>query len=241
MFPAIPGATHAWAETPFDVVKRAIKVPDSTGWAEPWQGTQPMLNFVDVSDGRAGLALIPRGLCEYEVLEDADRTLALTLLRAYAHRHPRLKNILAPEVKGSQCPGEQTFEYSLYPHPGDWERGQVSRIAYESLIPVAPVQHFGTSLPGERRARFLKISSDKLILHALKKPEKGEGLVVRLGNPTDRAVAADIRCMLRLNRAVLCDMAERPLKPLAVRGHDTVRIRLGPKKVATLRLETSNR
>lgn len=234
MFPSIPGATHTWAETPYDVVKRAIKVPDSTDWAEPWQGTHPMLNFVDVSDGHTGLALIPHGLCEYEVLDDADRTLALTLLRAYAHRHPIHKNIMAPEVKGSQCPGEQTFEYSLYPHQGDWERGNVPGVAYDTLVPVTPVQHFGHSLPGPRRASFIQIASGKLILHALKKAEHGQALVVRIGNPTNRTIKTDVRCLLGLQKAALCDMAEQPLKKLAVHDHNAVKIILGPKKIISL-------
>jgi alpha-mannosidase len=238
MFPTIPGAQHSWAETPYDVVRRNIKVPDSAGWEEPWQGTQPMLGFADVSNGRTGLAVIPRGLCEYEVLEDRQRTLAVTLLRAYTHWHPRGRRTLSPEIVGSQAPGEQVFEYGLYPHRGNWERGEVARLAHETLIPPVPVQQFGNGASGPRNRSYFTIGSDKLVLHAVKQAEQGGGLLVRLGNPTARTVRAWLGCTLPVHRAALCNMAEEEQTALPVDGSGRVRLELGPKKIATVTVQT---
>jgi hypothetical protein len=64
--------------------------------------------------------------------------------------------------------------------------------------------------------------------------------VARIGNPTDGTVTADVRWPSGLAGASECDMAERPLARLRVRDGDRVRIRLGPRKVATIRLQTLN-
>ena len=58
-----------------------------------------MQNFVDVSDGKVGFAAMTKGLREYEVDDDKDRTIKLTLIRtqrAYmtANFPSRLRQIL---------------------------------------------------------------------------------------------------------------------------------------------------
>ncbi|NQT83952.1 hypothetical protein HQ563_13075, partial [bacterium] len=69
------------ADSQFDVVERPIKLRDTKGWNEKAFPTHPQLGFVDVSDGKVGLAILNQGLPEYEVVDDRDRTVAVTLLR----------------------------------------------------------------------------------------------------------------------------------------------------------------
>jgi len=60
------------------VLARPVAVPDSTGWVEEAFGTQPLRSWVDLTDGRDGLAILPKGLYEYEACEDRQRTLLVT-------------------------------------------------------------------------------------------------------------------------------------------------------------------
>ena len=64
-------------------------------------------------------------------------------------------------------------------------------------------------------------------------------MLLRLGNPTDRRIVTDIGCALSIRRAVLCNMAEEPLKILPVKKPNRVRVAIGPKKVVSIRLETA--
>lgn len=238
LFPTVPGAKYSWADTPFDVVRRPVGCLNSSAWREQDRGARPMLNFVDVGNGRRGLAIFTEGLCEYEAAADSVRTLALTLLRAYGFRHPRWENCVAPEVPGSQCLGEHVFRYVLYPHAGDWEQAELPRVAGEALLPPLPMQHFASAGPLPRRCGFLRVGSAEIVLHAVKRSEDGKALVVRLGNPTSKKITSKLACFLPLRRAVLCNMAEEPLKVLAVRRDGCIRLELGSKKVLSLYLET---
>src|SRR5690606_7076193 len=119
-----------WADSHFDVVSRPVPLPDSTGWVEQAEGTHPLRTFVDMSDGKNGLALLTKGIYEYEAFEDESRTLALTLIRAC-----RIKLAVSEEKQaelpdqGVQCPGRHRFEYAICAHDGDWRRANLLREA----------------------------------------------------------------------------------------------------------------
>jgi alpha-mannosidase len=125
-FPTDLTADRAAAGGHFDVVARAIGEPATEGWAQPPVPTKHQRGFVDISDGAAGLAVLNRGLPEYEALGDARNTVAVTLLRCVnaISRGDMLSRpshagipCLAPEA---QCQGSHTFEYAILPHAGDW-------------------------------------------------------------------------------------------------------------------------
>jgi alpha-mannosidase len=132
---------QAAADAHFDVMSRPIDTPAAEGWEQPPVPTCHQRHFVDVSDGRAGLAVFNRGLPEYEVLRDEGRnTVALTLLRC-VDSISRGGLLTRPEHAGipcdapeGQCQGEHSFEYAIYPHAGNWEA--VYRAAYAWHTPA---------------------------------------------------------------------------------------------------------
>ena len=97
LFPTGVRAEEAWAGGAFDVLRRPIEVPNGEGWAEAPYPTKHFRPFVYLGDGARGLALVTRGLPEYEVLGDGEGTMALTLLRCvgWLSRHP-----LVPHPRG---------------------------------------------------------------------------------------------------------------------------------------------
>jgi alpha-mannosidase len=155
-FPLPFHTSHSAADTPFHATERAVIGPRrDPGAAELELPTYPMWSFVDVSDGRAGVALIADGLHEYEVLPGPPQELTLTLLRSVGwlsrddlatrigHAGPGI------ETPGAQVPGAHRFRFSLFFHSGGWEDGGVWRAAESVLLPLVPGRGaaVGTSAP----------------------------------------------------------------------------------------------
>lgn len=77
---------RVFAQGQFDVLERSLEEVDYSIFDEAPQPEQPMNSFVDLSDGKVGLALLNEGLKAYEVLNDPEKTLCLTLLRCFPLR-----------------------------------------------------------------------------------------------------------------------------------------------------------
>ncbi|MBI3962437.1 MAG: hypothetical protein HY335_06780 [Deinococcus sp.] len=136
-FPTSITGDRVYADGHFAVLERPITVPEVSGWAQPPVPTQHQRYFVDVNDGQAGLAVLNRGLPEYEIVPTAQgNEIALTLLRAvgYLSRGDLLTRpgnagpwtMPAPEA---QCLGEHIFHFAILLHQGEWS--QVVRLAQE--------------------------------------------------------------------------------------------------------------
>ena len=238
LFPTRLEAAASDAESAFDVVERPIPRGPDSPWRATWNPTHPQQRFVDVSDGRAGLAIINDGLREYEVTDTPDRTIAVTLLRAYEvalttvswrwERHP--------EMILSQSPGEHEFRYWIYPHAGRWWQSDVFEEAERLNVPVALAQtgpHAG-ELPKEMS--FLKLEPQALVLSAVKRAERSDALIVRAFNPTAETVRGRLTLFRPIRAARLTNLNEEPQSDLAPKKN-SVTFDAGPKKVVTLALE----
>jgi alpha-mannosidase len=221
------------AETPFDVLERAIALPDTSDWREPASGCQPHLGFVDVSDGKSGLALFNAGIPQYEVRDDDQRTLVLTLMRCFAQKNT-VRRAEYPDQPGSQCLFEQEFRYALMPHAGDWREAGLLAEANAFLLPLKCAQA-GRSGRGTlpRSQSFFEIRPAALQLSAVKPEEDGEATLIRLWNPTDREVAGRLVCGLTPKSARLVSLAEEAGEELAVSGNE-IGFAAGPKKIVTV-------
>lgn len=236
-FPTNLDAATCHAESAFDVVERTIERGPDSPWIGLWNTASPQLRFVDVSDGDSGLAVLNEGLREYEVSEDRSRTVYLTLLRAYeialstvAWRWER-----HPEMGLSQCPGAHEFRYALMPHSGTWEEAPVAREAEVLNLPlwVAQAGPHGGSMP--KSWGFLSLLPEAIQLSALKVAEDGEGIVARIYNPTSKAVDAILQFPLPVESA-LCTNMEELDGTQAETGGGSVKVSLGAKKVATIKI-----
>ena len=170
--------------------------------AEGHYPCQPMQNFIDVSDGSGGLAVLNKGLREYEVMDDAERTIALTLFRG--HRGYMIANkALTPEeleqLEGAHSIGTLEYHYALLPHEGDWRAGEVMREAYDFKLPVRCLQgpsHEPPEAPEAElppSASLLSIDDPRMMLTALCQSEDGKALTLRLWNASGEEVKANLR------------------------------------------------
>lgn len=237
MFPTQRKTNVCHVETAFDVVERdVVFAPDS-----PWNGsphvTFPMQRFVDVSDGKTGLAIVNDGLREYEVTQDPTRTIGVTLLRAFEVSLTTVSKRwdVHPEMGLSQSPGEHEFRYLIHPHKGRWDDGNVYAQVDQLNVPIEPAQtgaHKG-DLP--QRDSFMRIDGKNVILSALKRSEAEDTIVVRLFNPSERKTDATLVFAKGITGAALVNMEEVSAEDLGFKGN-TVKVSLGRKKIVTLRV-----
>jgi len=238
MFPTDIRTDLVAVQGQFDVIARAIpRLEDTSEWPEPPQYPQPMNSFVDYADAKHGIAFVNRGLKEYEALDDARRTFALTLLRAFPLKIGGVgMQDYSKEQKGSQCLGKHCYQLALYPHAGDWEAGNVFRqtALHNSPVNILQVGKNRGAWPGERS--FLRIDPESLIISAIKKAEYADALVVRCFNPTDHALVGRIRLDFQIHAAQTITLEEKPIAPCPIENR-AICIEVGPKKICTVMIE----
>jgi alpha-mannosidase len=233
------------AEGHFDVVERPMALPTETeGWAEQPTGAYPQRTFVDVSDGQYGLLVANQGLPEYEVLPDTAGapgvTLALTLLRCVGwlsrgdlHNRSGHAGPMVPTPE-AQCPGEHIFHYALVPHRGNYLNAYREAHAFNApLRAVCTDTHVG-SLPA--RGRFLAVSPTAVVVSAVKPPEEGRGLIVRLYNSAPVPVEAQLTLWQAFHEALLVRLDESTQIRRLAADSDTITLSLRTKEIATLRI-----
>lgn len=237
MFPTRIEGSTCHAESAFDVVERDTVFGPSSPWYGTSHVTYPQQRFVDVSDGRAGLAILNPGLREYEITQDEDRAIALTLMRAYEVSLSTVSKCWEqlPDMKLAQAQGAHEFTYRIYPHAGDWAKGGVLREADVFCAPMEVAQagrHEG-DLPKSKG--FLEIQPAQLALSAYKRTEDGQGWVLRLFNPSAEAVDGQIVFPEPVRSAEWVSLEEEAQETAATRGNE-ISVRVDPKKIVTLKV-----
>ena len=144
----------------------------------------------------------------------------------------------------SQLQGTHQLRYSICPHAGRWPEADLVAEAQQYLLPPLAAQAgrcTGTPakpLPPEHS--FCCLSLPNVKLAALKRSEDGSALICRLVNPEGRTIELDLALGIDVAgvRAVLADEKTPAGEGVqaSVDGR-TVRVRLGAKKIGTLRLE----
>jgi len=231
------------AEGHFTVDRRSKpNQPAEDGSYWPEMQTLPTQRFVDVSDGAEGIALLHDCLTEYELADDENATLYLTLLRATGNMIVTWWEAVGQfeDQDGSQTQRDQEFNYAIYPHDGDWQTAQVYREAEKMNARAATYQIRGNSA-GDMplSASFLEITNPNVVVSAFKQSENGKSLILRIFNPTDKEQIAGVKTGFDLESIWECDLAETPLnqlKPTAPQARNSFSITCPKGKIQTLSL-----
>jgi len=242
LFPTgLSKATHADAGGHFTVDRRPIRPQGPTAdtvW--PDMATLPQDRFLDVTDGAVGLAFLNDSLTEYEVLDNAERTVALSLLRGVRNWICTETRVGAsfPDQKGGQCLGHHAIRYALLPHAGDWSQANIPVAA--ELFTVAPrlVQtraHQGSLPPNE--TSLFAIDNPALCFSTLKKAEDRNTFVARLYNPTGRTQKGRVRFHSAVTRAWQITLNEKRERELKVTRQHDIAFSAGPHKIVTIEVK----
>jgi mannosylglycerate hydrolase len=240
-FPAPFSTETSTQDGHFEVVERNIGIPvfDET-WVEQPRPEVPQRAFSCVSDGVSGLTIANRGLPEVEVLKNSagNSEIAITLLRCIGwlsrddfstrrgHAGPSL------ETPGAQMPGMWTFDYSIIPHSGSWQKAFAQAYAFETPMRIACTGLHGGNLPSS--GSFVKVEPTTFVVSSVKQCEDGDGWLVRGYNITSEAIRVIIKPW-KLYKSVehvnLAEEKQTSLKPdkdgsvsFPVRGHEIVSV-----------------
>jgi mannosylglycerate hydrolase len=245
---------YSYAEQQLDVAKFPIEperysqdVPE--GMVIAGRDTVPLTrypqrNFVDLTDGEKGLAVISSGLPEYEVLPEKGNAIAITLLRGvgWLARTDLLTRegnvgweIFTPDA---QCLGEYVYTLSIFPHKGDWLEARVHRQSEDRNVGLQVVQtdrHSG-ELPEEKS--FLSLSCegenpDILTVIGVKRAEDNDDMMVAFVNHSEKDVRVGIKADKRLKGAYLATLDEQKIKDLPLKN-GIAYVRAGPKEIVNV-------
>jgi len=239
-FPTNIKTDYVCAEGHFDVVKRSIKLPDSEGWVEKVYKTAHNSGFVDINNGKYGMAILNKGLPEYEIIPE-NNTVALTLLRSIGwlsrgdleyRKENAGPSFPTPEA---QCLGEHIFYYALIPHQGSWDYARISQKTrqYKTKILTKQLKNQPGNLSD--KYSFIELEGDYLEVSAIKKNEFEDKLVVRIYNPTDREATGKIKLGFDIHKVYLGRLDESYEEKLPY--DDGVKITLRPKEIKTIIFE----
>jgi alpha-mannosidase/mannosylglycerate hydrolase len=236
-----PEARTYLAHQPFDFVEREIELDSSTAsWQEMEIAEKPFLGLQAVSGAGRGLAVLSAaGVHEGGVADDERRTMLVTLLRSF-----RRTITTSGETDGLEK-GKTTFRFALMPFDGELPRAR-------ALSELARLQAgLQTRQTGKRPSGFpplagkapstqgfLECQSGCLSVSAIKIPEEGEGLILRLWNPTGQPQKESIRFWREILFVEELDLGEEPLgETEAVKWQDeTMEVTAKAHQIVTFRV-----
>ena len=239
VFPTRLQSDRTDSEAGFDVISRDIHVKKGNAYYGRPNPQYPMHRFVDMTDGKKGFAIVnDSGLREYEAMDQADRPLAITLLRAVTYRNCPIfgRYDVFPEMELGQCIGAHECSYAIYPHGGDWTNGVFTEAEAMNLpLEGAQVGPHAGNLP--KSASFLELTGGNLQISAFKRCEdRPETFVVRLFNPTDKAITGTLKSFKPIKKAWLTNLNEERDKALTPKN-GVLTIKAAKKKIVTVEFE----
>ncbi|MDR6553120.1 glycoside hydrolase family 38 C-terminal domain-containing protein [Paenibacillus qinlingensis] len=207
------------AEGHFDVVEREAAVLDmGNGWPETYVPQKPQQGFVSVKGRNKGLTVANKGLTEYEMLNDEQGTLAITLLRAvgWLSREDTLVRHggAGPEtpVPDAQSLGMNEAEYAIFVHQEDWLEAKIPTKVHEYLTAsYGSVTDKHDGVLGQTGG-WLELKGDHtLMLSACKKSEKNDALIVRFWNTSKAATMASMHLKTKPHQVRYLKLNEQPM------------------------------
>ena len=238
----IPQAKTYLAQQPYDVLERTIALDKSTAtWQEAEIAEKPFVGLQAVGDGRRGLAFLSGGgLHEGGVADDARRTMLVTLLRSF-----RRTVGTTGEHDGLEL-GTIHYRFALMPFTDELPAAEMLAIqnAMQAGLMVrqsGPLSSGFPPLAGDLAAQisYLEQRHGTLVLSAFKPAEDGEGMVVRLWNPSGRTQSETL-AFWRVPKAVRrLKLSEAPAEgeEVPVLAGNAVSFSVRPHGVITLGVE----
>jgi mannosylglycerate hydrolase len=227
VFPTHLKADHCDAESAFDVVSRSVG-----------RGAKPMQRFVDMSDGKLGLAILNDGIREYEAADLPARPLTITLLRAFAFRQSVVPGRweVYPEMALAQCPGRHEWRYAVYPHAGDWTQG-VYEQAEMFTLPLEAAQSGARQGSLPKSLGFVELTGENLQLAALKRAEdRPNSYIARIYNPTRKTVSGTLNVWHNVKQAWSTNLNEERRETLDI-VDTAIRFKIAKKKILTVEFQ----
>lgn len=223
----------SFAYTPFDIVERKIEPIDPKGRIEYPYNYHPFQNFVGVFDEERGLAISAKGLYEYEIKDDEEKTIALTLIRAIgwlSRELPSRYTIAGPiiETPSAQCLRNITIEYAIIPFRSYEE------LLKNSLNFIDNVKVFyGENIP---QINSLFEVDRPIFLSSIKKSERDEGIIVRFCNLNNREEEINMKLKFDVKKVEEVSLLEEKIKDVSLNNDKELKLKIPKKKILSLKI-----
>jgi alpha-mannosidase len=240
----LPGSKF-YSQVPFDVVERPVdgkingkdapshlKHADAYGVkAEVDDGQEvPAQKWVDVTDGKAGIALLNKTKYGHSYTRG---DLRLTLMRSAGD----------PDIYPNL--GKFNISYSLFPHEGDWTNG-VWAEGDNFNVPVYAAEPPSLAQGKEHATRpeetsFFSVDAPGVFISGIKPSEDGKELIVRLAETEGKATTVNVKMPLNVSTARRLNIIELPLDDVVepVINGRYVQVKIRPHEIVTMGLVTS--
>ena len=245
LFPTSILSEEILAGDSFCAVRRPVRIPVKKDWVAASPAYHPFKGYVSIPGKFNGLALMAKGLLEYEAISNNEGVaLALTLFRSvgWLSRNDLAtrSNDAGPSIETpeAQCLKKMKFEYSIMVHP------HLPNL--ESFLSNAVLQYEGTRSFSTDRHKgklpdwesFIEIENPNLVLSAVKKSEKGNGLIIRVYNPSGGNGKSKIKVWKTIKKAVLVRLDEKiiPKGNLKIYSDNTINLDVKSNSIVTMKL-----
>lgn len=224
-FPVEIHADTATYDIQFGNVTRPTHWNTSWDWARFEVCAQ---KWADLSEEGYGVSLLND--CKYGH-DIRDGVMRLTLLKCGMDPNPHADR------------EQHRFVYALYPHLGSWRQANTMQQAYNLNVPLY------ARLIEKRQEGILPSSwslchidaFNHVMLETIKQAEDRDGYILRLFEYTNRRGPVTLTFGLPVQKAVLCDLLERPLETLSLDTDPHVLdIEMKPYEIKTIRIEFRN-
>ena len=237
-FPSyVHDAVYVDAESQWDVARREINWRDHKDNHEPFTPFQPMQNFVDVSNGKYGLAILTKGLREYEIEDDPTRIIKITLIRtqrAYMTANSKMNVYELDKYTGQHQFGKMEYEYAIYPHSGNYVDAGCLKASLAHKVPLKAVQAVTKDGILPSKASFFTTNQEgKVFTSAIKQSEDGNGIIIRLYNITGEELPLELNTILPVKKIERVRMDETYIGEVDQKDGKYV-LKMGPHKIETL-------
>lgn len=210
---------------------------DQSTWQEPPISIEPTQSYVSLTDGKQGIAVIPQGVREYEVLDD--HMIRLTLFRTYGfmgkenliYRPGRASGERIIETPAAQLLKEMDFAFGFTTYASDINEANVDTLAktYNTNIEVYTYAEFlngrlifsQREIEGTKESRYsLFETENKLVVSAMKKAEDNDGYIIRLFNGKNHENISDtIKFNFDVKEAYYTNLREEKTEDIKVENN----------------------
>lgn len=210
---------------------------DQSTWQEPPISIEPTQSYVSLTDGKQGIAVIPQGVREYEVLDD--HMIRLTLFRTYGfmgkenliYRPGRASGERIIETPAAQLLKEMDFAFGFTTYASDINEADVDTLAkaYNTNIEVYTYAEFlngrlifsQREIEGTKESRYsLFETENKLVVSAMKKAEDNDGYIIRLFNGKNHENVSDtIKFNFDVKEAYYTNLREEKTEDIKVENN----------------------
>lgn len=210
---------------------------DQSTWQEPPISIEPTQSYASLTDGKQGIAVIPQGVREYEVLDD--HMIRLTLFRTYGfmgkenliYRPGRASGERIIETPAAQLLKEMDFAFGFTTYASDINEANVDTLAkaYNTNIEVYTYAEFlngrlifsQREIEGTKESRYsLFETENKLVVSAMKKAEDNDGYIIRLFNGKNHENISDtIKFNFDVKEAYYTNLREEKTEEIKVENN----------------------